>query len=105
MAMANEDIIQLMNNVKAPYNVNKLTAEVAEEALNNLPLYRANVQKILQEREFLLEGLRQLQPDLVQKIHPTDANFILFVIPKAQQIYKTMADNGIVCRYRYLFLS
>jgi histidinol-phosphate/aromatic aminotransferase/cobyric acid decarboxylase-like protein len=37
---------------------------------------------------------------MVKKIHHTDANFILFVIPKAQDIYKNMADRGVVCRYR-----
>lgn len=159
-----------MNNVKAPYNVNKLTAEVAFKALDNLELYRINVARlspnncyqvsdyiltyvptyipylyryfhtcltctyvhtvhilpyiqkmclhtyihsymhflpmyrILEERNFLLDGLRRLQPNLIQKIHPTDANFILFVIPKAQEIYKRMADAGIVCRYRCDFI-
>ena len=58
------------------------------------------IYRILEERNFLLDGLRLLQPNLIQKIHPTDANFILFVIPRAQEIYKRMADAGIVCRYR-----
>lgn len=98
MAMGNESIIQLMNNVKAPYNVNKLTAEVAFNALSNLQVYQDNIQIILQEREFLKVGL--LNIPVIQKIHHTDANFILFVIPKSQEIYKIMADKGIVCRYR-----
>eukprot|EP01038_Epipyxis_sp_PR26KG_P007502 gene7502-10221_t len=98
MAIANESIIQLMNNIKAPYNINKLTAEVASTALNNLDLYNKNVELILEERKFLLQGLSSFS--IVKKIHHTDANFILFVIPKAQQIYKAMADNGIVCRFR-----
>jgi histidinol-phosphate aminotransferase len=98
MAMGNESIIQLMNNIKAPYNINKLTVEVAAEAFADLSLYHKNVQILLEERTFLLTGLASLS--VVKKIHHTDANFILFVVPKAQQIYKSMADNGIVCRYR-----
>jgi histidinol-phosphate aminotransferase len=98
MAMANEDIIQLMNNVKAPYNINKLTAEVAGNAMKNISSFRANVETILSERTFLLERLGAMT--IVKKIHHTDANFILFVIPKAQEIYKIMADRGVVCRYR-----
>ena len=39
MAYSRENIIQLMNNVKAPYNVNKLTAEVA----GNYPNYSIDV--------------------------------------------------------------
>jgi len=99
MAFAREDAIQLMNNIKAPYNINKLTAEVAGAALQNLDLYRTNVAAILEERKFLIDGIRALMP-MVKKIHHTDANFVLFVIPKAQELYKTMADRGVVCRYR-----
>jgi histidinol-phosphate aminotransferase len=98
MAFASENIIQLMNNIKAPYNINKLTAEVAMTALNNLSTYRDNISIILNERAFILAELAKLS--IVKKIHHTDANFVMFVIPKAQQIYKTMADRGIVCRYR-----
>jgi len=98
MAMANENIIQLMNNIKAPYNINKLSAEVAINALSNLALYKSNITTILSERKFLLDAFASLS--YIKKNHHTDANFILFVIPKAQVIYKTMADRGIVCRYR-----
>lgn len=99
MAFAKENIVQLMNNVKAPYNINKLTHEAALAAFEDLSQYRSNIAAILEERAFLLEKLRALS--IVKKIHHTDANFILFVIPKAEEIYKTMADRGIVCRYRY----
>ena len=98
MAFAQENIIQLMNNIKAPYNINKLTVEVAMEAFRSTDRFKANVATILAEREFLEQGLRAMP--IVKKIHPSDANFILFVVPKAQQLYKSMADAGIVCRYR-----
>ena len=87
MAFAREDVIQLMNNIKAPYNVNKLTAEVAADAFRNLDTYRTNVASILAERTFLIDGLKAMMP-MVKKIHHTDANFVLFVIPKAQELYK-----------------
>ena len=98
MAFGNERIIQLMNNIKAPYNINKLTAEVATKALSDLTTYQNNINLLLSERAYILTELAKLP--IVKKIHHTDANFVMFVIPKAQQIYKTMADRGIVCRYR-----
>jgi len=98
MAFASEDVIQLMNNIKAPYNINKLTVEVALDAFSDLSKYREKIQNILVERDFLLQQLGNISA--VKKIHHTDANFILFVIPKSKDIYKTMADRGIVCRYR-----
>jgi histidinol-phosphate aminotransferase len=99
MAYAGEDIVQLMNNVKAPYNINKLTHEAALSLFDDLTIYQRNVKSLLQERDFLLSKLKELP--IVKKIHHSDANFILFVIPKAEELYKTMADRGIVCRYRY----
>lgn len=98
MAFARENIIQLMNNVKAPYNINKLTADVASRALDDMELYHSNLRIIFQEREFLLSELQKLS--YVKKIHHTDANFIMFVIPRAAEIYKIMADEGVVCRFR-----
>jgi len=98
MAIASADIIQLMNNVKAPYNINKLTAEVVSNAFQNIHVLEQNIAYLLQEREFLRSTLESLS--IVKKIHHSDANFLLFVIPQAQAIYKIMADNGIVCRFR-----
>jgi histidinol-phosphate aminotransferase len=98
MAFAGEEIIQLMNNVKAPYNINKLTHEAALQVFDDLSIYRENVQTLLIERDFLISKLSAMP--IIKKIHHSDANFILFVIPKAEEIYKTMADRGIVCRYR-----
>lgn len=50
MAYANEEIIQYMNNVKAPYNVNRLSQEVAVKALSDRSLYRERVATILEAR-------------------------------------------------------
>lgn len=46
-AYANEHIIQYMNNVKAPYNVNRLSQEVAVRALADRTLYQEEVTAIL----------------------------------------------------------
>lgn len=97
-AMGQEPLIQLMNNVKAPYNVNKLTIEVAHHAIDDLTMFNSNKASILNERKRVLEVLATLP--VVKHIHHTDANFILFVVPRAKDIYKIMADRGIVCRYR-----
>lgn len=49
-AYANENIIQYMNNVKAPYNVNRLSQEVAVRALSDRTLYEERVATILKVR-------------------------------------------------------
>ena len=98
MAIAQEPIITLMNNMKAPYNINKLTADITDRALSDLSQYKQNVEGLLKEKEELLKELKKYAA--VEKIFPSDCNFILFRIAKSKEIYKMMADRGVVCRYR-----
>jgi len=93
------DVIQLMNNVKAPYNVNSLTSEVAMNAMKSTGTLNTNVKDLLDEREVVARKLNDL--DFVTKVYPSDSNFLLFRVKNhAQAIYKAMADRGVVTRYR-----
>ena len=93
------DVIQLMNNVKAPYNVNALTSEVAINAMGSIKTLEKNIATLLQQRTIVAEKLNAL--DFVVKVHPSDSNFLLFQVKDhALKLYKTMADNGVVTRYR-----
>mmetsp|Transcript_41968 Transcript_41968/g.127248 ORF Transcript_41968/g.127248 Transcript_41968/m.127248 type:complete len:221 (+) Transcript_41968:761-1423(+) len=98
-AIGGEDVIQLMNNVKAPYNVNSLTSEVAMNAMENIDTLDTNVKNLLAQREVVAQKLNDL--DFIVKVYPSDSNFLLFRLKsKAKEIYKTMADRGVVTRYR-----
>lgn len=93
------DIIQLMNNVKAPYNVNALTSKMALSAFDNLANLQSNIDTLLQQRQVVADALEAL--DFVAKVYPSDANFLLFRLKAhAKEVYKTMADGGVVTRYR-----
>lgn len=97
--IGSDDVIQLMNNVKAPYNVNKLTSEVAVNALMNVATLDKNIKVLMKERAVLASELNALE--FVVKVYPSDANFLLVKMTKNSRIiYKSMADNGIVVRYR-----
>lgn len=99
-AMGREDVIQLMNNVKAPYNVNKLTSEVAVNAMKNIDVLAKNIQTLLEQRDIVAKELEAMK-DIVVKVYPSDANFLLVRLTKlSKEIYKKMADSGIVVRYR-----
>mmetsp|Transcript_4247 Transcript_4247/g.7796 ORF Transcript_4247/g.7796 Transcript_4247/m.7796 type:complete len:429 (-) Transcript_4247:1045-2331(-) len=94
------DVIQLMNNVKAPYNVNALTSEVAINAMKSIDTLEKNVKDTLAQREIVKTKLEALA-DIVVKVYPSDSNFLLFrVKDKALELYKTMADKGVVTRFR-----
>jgi histidinol-phosphate aminotransferase len=96
------DVIQLMNNVKAPYNVNSLTSEVAINAMNSMDTLRKNIQSTLAERARVRTQLEALT-NIVVKVYPSDSNFLLFRVKddlKAVDVYKKMADDGVVTRFR-----
>jgi histidinol-phosphate aminotransferase len=97
------DIIQLMNNVKAPYNVNALTSQMAYNALDatkTKSIVSHHISELLQQRTLVATALSGL--DFVRQVHPSDANFILFQLQShAYEVYKYMADTeNIVTRYR-----
>merc|ERR1712086_153976 len=97
-AIGNQDTIGVMSKVKAPYNVNKLTSKIALEAFSNLDQFNEKLQMVMTEKEKLKAALEGL--DIVQRVLPSDTNFIMFQIDKAEAVYKEMAENGVVVRYR-----
>ncbi|OQR85530.1 histidinol-phosphate aminotransferase [Achlya hypogyna] len=98
VAFGDPELIQILNNVKAPYNINKLTAKVAREAFENVPLLQAKVELILSEKTRVIAALQALP--FVQQVYASDANFVLFKCSNAFRVYKEMAEAGVVIRYR-----
>lgn len=98
ITFASKAIIDYMMKVKAPYNVNKLTAQQALDAFDKLDSVQSNIADIKKQRTKLQQELEQLS--LVQHIFPSEANFLLVRINNALTIYKQLADQGIIVRYR-----
>ncbi len=98
MAFASEEIIDLFNKVKYPYNINILTQKYALNILNDYPKIKNWIAMILQEREHLLRELNKLI--CVEKIYPSDANFLLVKTKDANATYQFLVDRGIIVRNR-----
>lgn len=98
IAMANPEVISYMMKVKAPYNVNKLTSRTAIQAFSNMEKITRNINSILEERQRVIDKL--ITYDSVEYVYPTDANFVLFKIQNALDIYKKIAEEGVIIRYR-----
>jgi histidinol-phosphate aminotransferase len=98
MAYASTEIIDLMNKVKPPYNINELTQQAALKALKNKAKKEKAVKEILYEREKLVNRLRQFT--FVQHIYPSDANFILVKVAQPNEMYHWLSTNGVVVRNR-----
>jgi histidinol-phosphate aminotransferase len=98
MALADPEVIQYMNRVKYPYNVNLLTQEKALEMLGTLKSKEAWVEMILAEREKIEGSLAGIK--LVKKIFPSDANFLLVRVTDPDGIYAFLNENGVIVRNR-----
>ena len=97
-AYANSAIINLYNKVKPPYNVSTLNQEQVIESLNNLSVFEENKNIILNEKKLLIKAFENLE--LVQKIYPSDANFILIEVTNATDIYNKLVAQKIITRNR-----
>ncbi|MCQ2072175.1 MAG: histidinol-phosphate transaminase [Bacteroidaceae bacterium] len=98
MAFASEEIIQTMNKVKYPYNVNQLTQQKALEEVKQYDRVQAWVSTLLEERARLMKEFAAL--DCCTKVYPSDANFFLARVKDASATYNYLVDNGIIVRNR-----
>ena len=98
MAFASEEIIEVMNKVKPPYNVNEASQQLALEALANIDQINSWIKETLTQRDRLVLELKNF--DFVLDIYPSDANFILVKTTDANRIYDYLVSKGIIIRNR-----
>jgi histidinol-phosphate aminotransferase len=98
MAFASQPIIELMNKVKYPYNINTATQLLALEAIDKLEWVNEHITITVKEREKLKNDL--LAFDNTEAVYPSDANFLLVKIKDAGKIYDYLCSEGIIVRNR-----
>ena len=98
MGFSNEKIINYLNKIKPPYNINILTERKALEELNKIDEIEKNISIVLDQRNLLVSCLEKL--DFVEKIYKSDANFLLVKVDNADLRYNQLLENGIVVRNR-----
>lgn len=98
MAFASEEIIEVFNRVKPPYNINEASQTLALEALNNIDQVNTWIKETIAQREKLVSNLAKLT--FVSKIYPSDANFVLVKTTNARGIYTYLVEKGIIVRDR-----
>ena len=98
MAFASEEIIEVLNKVKPPYNINQASQQLALDALQNIEQVNDWIRQTISERTNLVEQLTEL--DFVISIFPSDANFLLVKTTDPKSIYQFLVDKGIIVRDR-----
>jgi histidinol-phosphate aminotransferase len=98
MAIADPEIIQYMSKVKYPYNINMLTINFAMDALDDSHKVKNWIALILKERELLERKLKKYR--FVEKVYPSDANFLLVKVAKPKKVYSYLVEKKIIVRDR-----
>jgi len=103
IAYASIEILQLLNKVKMPYNISKLNQQAAIDALDNESEFKKNIEVILNEKEYLIQKLNQMES--VKKIYPSDANFLLVEFDDANKTYQDLVFQKIITRNRHKLVN
>jgi histidinol-phosphate aminotransferase len=98
LAFADADAIALFNRVKPPYNISQPAQEAILRAFGSSAAVEQTIAEIVSEREKLIEKLAKIS--CVEKIYPTDANFVLVKTADAEKIYRFLLGEKIVVRNR-----
>ena len=98
MGFSSKKIIDYLNKIKPPYNINVLTEKKALEELNKIDEIEKNISIVLDQRNLLVSSLEKL--DFVEKIYKSDANFLLVKVDNADLRYNQLLEKGIVVRNR-----
>lgn len=98
MAFASEEIINVFNKIKPPYNIGQATQDLVMQALDRLADVNDMIRLLVQERDEMVQRLSTVP--LVEKVYPSDANFLLVKVKGAPVLYKMLIENGIVVRDR-----
>ena len=98
MAFAKPEIIEVLNKIKYPYNINLLVQNKALELMENEEEMRQEVRTILAERARMAERLSEAPFGF--EVFPSDANFLLVRVGDADRLYQALVEQGIIVRNR-----
>ncbi len=92
---ANTEIIEQVNKVRLPFNLNSLSQEIAVKALKNKRRLQSDIRTVILERKKLMSEMKKIQNI---KPYPSDANFILFKTKNADALYNNFLKQGVLIR-------
>ncbi len=96
LALADSRVVGLMSQVKYPYNINVATMSIVSGLLTNG--VSDQVEQIKQQRTVVAEALSEFK--FVERIYPSDANFLLVRVTDADALYEHLIADGIIVRNR-----
>jgi histidinol-phosphate aminotransferase len=98
MGLSNKKIIDYINKIKPPYNINSLSEKKVLSELKNIQTVKKNIMIVLNEKLKLQTALVNLC--FVEKVFNSDANFLLVKVDDVKLRCTQLLENGIIVRDR-----
>jgi histidinol-phosphate aminotransferase len=98
MAFGSVEVVEVMNKIKPPYNINMMTTQEAVKTLGRAEEVRRRIEEIKAARDWLGEQLGRIPA--VREIYPSDANFLLVRVDNADRMYEYLKAQNIIVRNR-----
>jgi histidinol-phosphate aminotransferase len=93
--IAHKDVINEVNKVRLPFNLNSLSQKVAIDTLNKPVVLTSRISTIVAERKRLFNKMTIMDG---VKPFPSDANFILFRVNNPDKLYRDLLKRGVLIR-------
>ena len=93
--IAHKEIVDEVNKMRLPFNLNSLSQKVAIDALKKDKELKSRISKIISERKRLFKEMSKMNGI---RPFPSDANFILFQVDDADKLYKDLLKRGVLIR-------
>lgn len=93
--IGHEEIINEVNKIRLPFNLNAVSQAVAIDTLKHKKRLRLHIKSIVSERDKLFKEMKKI--DMINP-YPTEANFILFSVREPDKIYEGLIKRGVLIR-------
>lgn len=98
MAFSGNEITDLLNKVKPPYNISTINQKAVLNRLKKAADLKDIISKIKREKARVAAALLKLKS--TERVFPSDANFLLVKVKDANYIYNTLVKKHIIIRNR-----
>jgi histidinol-phosphate aminotransferase len=93
--IAREEIINEVNKVRLPFNLNSFSQAIAAEVIKKKTLLKGYIKSIISERGKLFNELSKIKGI---RPYPSEANFILFRVNDPDTVYNNLLRRGVLVR-------
>lgn len=98
-AVSCEKIINVLNALRPPYNLNTITEATGRIILSEKEYIRQSIDKLLKYRDQLYSELKSMEDgDIISKVYPSETNYICVKTIYADKIYEELKKRSILVR-------